>query len=459
MPRARTGTLVKPGADGIWKARVTKDRDDGSTSRPLYSLGTTDRARAKRELAKINAILSAGGTIEDAEIDTSAPELVRDYADAWLKKRDERGVVSVNAERRILTLQALPSIGHLPLPDVRAPHVLAILEGVTGKTYKRAGKTRRYRGASVAKLRALLYGLFRSAEAEGIVDHNPVAPVSSPKTHEVRKERAILTDAEFSRFVACPHVDLELRMLSLVARCEGGMRAGDLNAWDWTAIDRVQFAECIIPRAKTKKPQRLAIPEALSPFLRAWWERAGKPESGPVFPARKGKRVGDFRKAAGGFAKRLRRDLFRAGVYRMKPIEVPATRRGQRTDLAKPVEGTKLAPNPRDPLYFETAATLPCDWHSFRRAFASALAGAGVNVQHAMHLAAHSDAKTHERYVMSTAAMRAIPGEAIPQLPAGGLRESSETADDSNGRSELSIRGRSRDRTCDFVRVKDALYR
>lgn len=93
--------------------------------------------------------------------------------------------------------------------------------------------------------------------------------VRTPTVREVRKERAILTDAEFHAFIASPVVDLELRMLSLVARCEGGMRAGDLNRWDWTQIDRVHFAECIVPRAKTRTPQALAIPAALAPFLQA----------------------------------------------------------------------------------------------------------------------------------------------------------------------------------------------
>lgn len=51
---------------------------------------------------------------------------------------------------------------------------------------------------------------------------------------------------------------------------------------------------------------------------------------------------------------------------------------------ARSPQGTKLA---RDPLYFETATTLPVDFHSFRRAFSTALAEAGINVQHATHLA------------------------------------------------------------------------
>jgi len=115
-----------------------------------------------------------------------------------------------------------------------------------------------------------------------------------------------------------------------------------------------------------------------------------------------------------------------------------------RTDLGKRAEGTKLAPNPRDPLYFETATTLPVDFHSFRRAFNTALAEAGVNVQHAMHLAAHADPKTHMRYVMNTIAMRTIPEAALPRLPAGNLPETigrDDSRDDSPlGRTSLASR-------------------
>ena len=153
------------------------------------------------------------------------------------------------------------------------------------------------------------------------------------------------------------------------------------------------------------------------------WERAGEPERGPVFPARVGKRAGQAKRPANSYADRLRRDLFRAGVCRLPPVQVPAPKPGQRTDLGKAAGGTKLAADPRDPLYFETATTLPVDFHSFRRAFNTALAEAGVNVQHAMHLASHADAKVHSRYVMSTRAMRTVPNAALPRLPLGVLRE------------------------------------
>ena len=254
------------------------------------------------------------------------------------------------------------------------------------------------------------------------------------------------------------------------------MRGSDLNEWDYEHIDLVHFTECRVPRVKTQSPQDLTVPEVVALAIRAWWERAGKPTKGPVFPTRRdgrGSKAGARRKSTGGFAGRLRRELFRAGVTRLPPIEVPATKRGGRTDLGKGLDGTKLAPNPRDPLYFETETTLPADFHSFRRAFSTGLAEAGVPVQQAMHLAAHSDAKVHARYVMNTKAMRTVPSAALPSLPLAPLPVA---ANDSSAaaapeaprivmaRDESSARnanpgGRSRDRTCDFDRVKVALYR
>jgi integrase len=320
--------------------------------------------------------------------------------------------------------------------------VRAILEGVAEGTYsKGSGATvRRYRRETVVKVRGAMHRMFRAAQVDDLIEQNPATPVHTPKIREVSKERVILTDEEFSRFVACAAADLELRMLSLVARCEGGMRTGDLHKWDWSMIDRVHFAECIIPRAKTEAPQLLAVPPTLAPFLHAWWERAGKPEAGPVFPVRVGKRAGEVKRAENSYASRLRRDLLRARVWRLPPVQVPATSPGTRTDRGKQAKGTKLAPDPRDPLYFETANTLPVDFHSFRRAFNTALAGAGVNVQRAMHLAGHSDARTHMRYVMQSPSMRTIPPSALPRLPRFASSIVTARDDSRRARSQTSMK-------------------
>ena len=119
-------------------------------------------------------------------------------------------------------------------------------------------------------------------------------------------------------------------------------------------MDLVGFETCMIPRSKTAAPELLDLPEVVRPFMRAWWEQAGCPTSGPVFPVRQGARAGQRKARMNSYAERLRRDLFRAGVCRLPPIEVPLRKQGMRTDLGKHPEGTMLAPNPADPLYYET---------------------------------------------------------------------------------------------------------
>lgn len=394
---------------------MTKDRPDRTTWRPLYSLGTTDKALAKRKLARVNELLGRGIDPFDAAEEASSPERVREYAEAWLTAREARGISKSRWERSYYKNHVEPQIGNMFMGDVKSSHVRSIVDEAAAKGLKHG---------SVAEVRGVLNRLFDDAWRAELIESNPVLRVKLPPSREVRKERCILTDEEFSRFIACDAVDLELRMMALVARCEGGMRTGDLHQWDWSMIDRAAFAECFIPRAKTRRPQPLAIPPLLAPFLRAWWERAGKPEHGPVFPVRMGKRAGQ-EKHTNSHAKRLRAALARANVFRLTPIEVPHTGKGRRTDLGKQPTQTKLAPNSRDPLYFETDVSLPVDFHSFRRAFNTALAEAGVNVQRAMHLASHSDPRVHARYVMRTAAMREIPAEALPQLPLSALVEAS----------------------------------
>ncbi len=161
MPRARTGTLVPPLADGIWRARVTKTHADGSKSRPLYSLGTTDKSLARRKLARLVAIVEAGADVDDAAERVSTPERVRDYADAWIKAREVRGVLSVRDERMWLARYALDALGSLPLGDVRPSHVRGVLDDAAGKGLRRE---------SVSKIRGVLHRLFGAAWREETIE-------------------------------------------------------------------------------------------------------------------------------------------------------------------------------------------------------------------------------------------------------------------------------------------------
>ena len=324
MPRARTGTLVAPGADGFWRCRVTKDKPDGTTWRPLYSLGTADKTLAKRKLARINELLAQGVDPFDAAEIVGGPEHVREYAEAWLTAREGRGVAKARWERSYFRNHVADAIGHMPLGDVRPAQVRTILEDAAGKGLKRA---------TVAEVRGLLFRVFDHAWRAEIIETNPVARVKLLEMRETRKERCILTNDEFSHFIACPDDDLELRMMALVARCEGGMRTGDLHKWDWSMIDRVRFHGDLHPEgedadsAAARDPRGArTVPPRLAPSAPA------SRRAVPFSSVRLGKRARGKRSARTGHAKRLRLALQRAGVFRLPPVEVLDIGKGRRTD-------------------------------------------------------------------------------------------------------------------------------
>jgi integrase len=389
MPRPRTGSLEL--RKGIWHARITMRRDGKPVARKWVTLDTPDRATATRRLVRVVQEIDAGRRAETAIVAANVPDTIAAYAAAEGKRLAE-------GDRRNLENYVIPVLGPMSIADLRTANVKAVRDAAITKGLKRG---------TLGKVLGALRRLLALAVEDELVEHNVASSVHLPAlrgaAREIRKERTILTDDEIGAFLGCAAVDLELRMMSLTSRVLGGSRTGDVTAWDWTMIDRVHFAACHVVRSKAAAPQPLEVPEVLRPYLRAWWERAGRPEAGPVFPVRKGTRAGDFRVRRGtSFAKRLRRGLLRAGVIRHACQQTPGAKLPKRGEDC-------CAEMARDFLYKETATTLPVDFHSFRRAFNSALAETGVNVQRAMRLAGHSDARTHMRYVMQTPAMRQIP--------------------------------------------------
>jgi integrase len=393
MAPRRTGTLV-PKASGFF-GRLRLTLPNGAEERRWINLQTKDRTTARRKLARMVALLETGELVAEAQVKATAPETYQAYSSDLHKRRLALGIVMADDEQNNRRKYIYPVLGHLPLTRVTDDHVRQVLEDARDQGL--AWET-------VRKIRAVMSRDFKRARLEKLVQNNPVQDVALPaRLKRDKRPRTILTDAEIEQFLAAKDCDLELKMLSLVARSEGGMRTAELVRWDWAMIDTAAFAACTIARAKTGDVQTLEVPEMLRPFLRAWWKRSGAPRAGPVFPVRRGPRVGLAKNGHNtSFAKPLRRELAKAGVFRLPPVVDAATNRA--------------SPNASDPIYFDTPISKRADFHSFRRAYNTALARAGVNLQQAMVLASHSDPKTHMGYVMAAEATRPLPLAALPQI-------------------------------------------
>ncbi len=396
MPRRREGQLVW--RQSGWHARITTIMD-GELVRRMVSLGTAYKPAARRKLKRLVAQVENGGAPPIGDSVT-----LDDFAEAWLAKRGEQGKRSVATERVLYESYWRAPLGSLPVGEVTQAKVHAVLHNLgTGHMHGVRGK--RLSRQSIRHVHGVLLRIFRSAVSAQVVKHNPVAAIELTDVlpRADKRPRTVPTDDELRMLLSDSGADLEMKTLVLLSRALGGMRAGDLNALDWTAFGE-GLTTCVVPRRKTASPQMLDVPISVRRFLERWWDEQGRPAAGPVFPVRRGPRAGSEKKATNmSYAKRLRRELKRAlGVQRV--VE------GRWKDKPE-AEWTQRELE----LFTETETTRPIDFHSCRRAFATALARAGVNAQMAQVLAGHSDASTHQRYV-AAATIRALPEAAAPDL-------------------------------------------
>ncbi len=406
MARKRSGTLElrKSG----WFARITVDVGCKSERR-WFPLGSFDKEKARRVLAKLVRELDAGRLVAEANETAHAADTVADLAWPWNERREADGVVMAHDEATHLREYILPELGSHRPEQIRRAQCQAVITQAARKTIGEGAKQRRLSYEYLKKIRGTMSRLFKELRRLELIDFDPVELVEIPKGAPRALPPEQLRDDEAAIVLADPRVDPELKLLAIVARVEAGMRTGELNKWDWSNI-REDFTACDIFRSKTNEWQHgIEIPELLRPWLRAWWLDHGRPRTGPVFPARRGKNKGQFKSAGGvSYAKRLRVAVV-AALGRAHVTVRPELLTG------RPGQSKRL------------------NFHSFRHAFNSALARAGVNVQTAMALANHADAKTHMRYVEPSPEMKRIPLAALPLLMPTNPSESSGAVDDSMG--------------------------
>lgn len=349
---------------------------DGERVRRCVSLGTENRAVAVAKLTRlVQGEADASSAAAPETFEQAARRLVPDSIKTWRDRMTR------------LATDAFPLMGARAVTELRPLHIRAVLDAAVGR-----GLSRTTCSHLLVDISTVLGELWR----DEVIAENPARRVRVPKGAAVDlRPRVVLSDDEFARFFACAEVSPELHIVALVSRTLGGMRTSDLHAWGWGNVDTVTWQWADVPRPKTETLDRLALPQLLVAPLQSWWHAHGSPTTGPVFPARYGKRAGGVKRPNNSYAKRLRAALWAAGV-----------RRGETPDTCE--------------LQTDTPTTRCVDFHSFRRAYATGLARAGANVQQAMRLAGHRTATTHQRYVRLTEAL-AAPDAAMPRLGASAL--------------------------------------
>lgn len=371
MPRKRTGTLVWTGS--AYSARIAGG--------PLVPLHTDDLRVARARLRKL---------IASGEAPAGPVQTFEEAARRIVAELDADGMITAAERLSRLERFVIPTIGRMLVTEIRPSHVTSVLQETATKGLSRG---------TVVHVRNDIGKVFAELIRDEVLVNNPALAerVRTPKARVDKRRRALLTDAEFLMFVRATTTPEQLRVMSIVSRAFGGMRASDLHAFQYEDIDLLAWAHADVPRPKTEHiigddtpapRERLAVPQGVAIVLQNWRARQGNPTRGPVFPPppRRAKWRGkpsQGKRKVPSYARALRKALLEAGVDRHE-------------------------------LHHPTATTKPVDFHSFRRAFVTAVGKSGLNAQTSMRLTGHRTMATHMRYNQPD--VLTIPEGAVPQM-------------------------------------------
>ncbi len=419
--KSRGGRPRKPrvlrNKDGSRSVRLTMELE-GEVVRKTVRVGTSDPAVAKARAKR----LAAG----------EAPELLAKKSATFEEHaRELMAQSSLRTKKdRLARLEkyAFPKMGRIPVADIVVGDIEEALD-FAAETVGWTGLVRHLKN-DISAILGTLYSknVLRENAALRISFKRKDNALGGRKIQRVVLPRIVLTDEEFEQWLAhgleeaekagTPGQLSELYMLGVCARCLGGMRTSDLHAWRWEHVDTRSWREAMVPRPKTEGSdleewderfdlEPYELPEELVPHLAGWWRKNGCPSEGPVFPVRKGKRLGQHKDRGTSYATPLRESLWEAKVYRPQP--------GFRFDKPDPALCA---------LQSGIARRRACvDFHSFRRAFVTATTSkrAGLSMAESMRLSDHADPATHARYRRDEGSRR-IPGSVLPNLRGqGGL--------------------------------------
>ncbi len=402
MARKQSGSKRWSPLEGSWRGRI---RDAQGKRTPWCDLGTDNETLAAQKLAQW--------------IETGIPPRAKARESFALAARrivaEQKASGFAGAGDRWYRIEtyALPRIGHFEIEQIEQHHLKTILADMV-----KLGLL----VDTVHHMRTDLSKIFKTLVGEGSLRHCVATGVELPDgcEHDARP-RKVVSDEHVVLFLRRRGTTGELEMLVLVARWVGGQRTSDIHAGDWSHVDTVTWKTMRVRRPKTeakagtlpghKKGRRRAsrsfeftehdIPSDVVGPLRAWWEAHGRPLSGPIFPARRGKNAGQRKVSRGiSYAERWRDALWEERI-------------------ASPLPGYDSAVGDERRKYCayqsDTDETRKTDFHSIRSAYITGLARAGVNEQMAMIAAGHGgDSRTHRGYLKVDEI--AVPASALPSL-------------------------------------------
>lgn len=284
--------MLTPAGTPVWRVKYRLGGKERVYAIGVYPAIGLEAARAEREAMK--AKLRAGrDPVKERELGRAAAAVAsgqtfESLAADWLtKQRKDWSKIHYDKSSRALERDVNPRLGSLPVRDITPAMVAGVVEAIV----KRGARD------TAAKVLQHIGGVFRLAQARGMRDDNPAAPVHEvlPAKKQASRMPALLTWPALGgilRGAEAAHLSPSVRMghrltAFSVARISNVVQAewpefhleADVPAW-------------IIPRAKMKSQGRandhkIILGPQIAEELREWKRTTGGGK-GCVFPSPQG---------------------------------------------------------------------------------------------------------------------------------------------------------------------------
>ncbi len=282
---------VSPAGTCLWRIKYRYGGKERLYAAGTYPQVTLSDARGQRDMVK--RLLREGRDpvqarrLDRANAVASSGQTFESVAQDWLSMRQaEWSAIHYEKSKRAFERDVFPLIGKLPVRDITPKMVTTVVERVLERGVR----------DTAVKILQHVNGVFKLAQARGLREDNPAAPVVEvlPPRSSPGRMPALLTWPELGdvlRRAEAAHLSPAVRMAHrliayTVARVSNVVQA----EWAEFRLD-AEVPVWIIPRAKMKSRDRhhdhkIALCPAIVDELRQWRSLSG--EAGFLFPSPQG---------------------------------------------------------------------------------------------------------------------------------------------------------------------------
>lgn len=265
-----------------------------------HLVGEERQAEAKYE-ALLAHVCAASPSLEPGRAAAAvlAPVTVRAWADRWIEQRRQLGK-DWKEEKARLEHHVLPSIGNMPITELRMRHIIELAMRWRTQPLERTGEP--MAPHTIRNVNGVMNLLLADAEEQGIIEHRP-KPLSErhlgPKRDKDPEWRsgAVLTRDEVQTLISSAKIPWD-RRVEYAVELLAGVRTGEAAALRWRHYDAtmkplgkltVALSYCSKRKetkgTKTEAVKHVPVHPVLAAMLAEWkiggWERMMGRAPGP----------------------------------------------------------------------------------------------------------------------------------------------------------------------------------